>query len=272
MVAAEIAVMERLTLLRGLSFGAQVAEEETAELANYFVETDQWLRILNGEVDVVRGPKGAGKSAIYSLLAEKSDELFDKGILLVTAEKPRGTPVFKELEADPPTSEMQFVGLWKLYIATLVAHRLKEFNVTGAAASELSGRLSEQGLLEERADLVRVFRVVRDYAKRWLNPKGLEAELKFEPHSGLPVGIAGRITPSEPSSELRAKGYGSVDELLKLANEALASIRYKIWVLLDRLDVAFAETHELEKNALRALFRVYLDLLQHDQIKLKKLF
>ena len=38
--------MERSELLRNLSFGARVAEEETAELAKYFVETDQWDRIF----------------------------------------------------------------------------------------------------------------------------------------------------------------------------------------------------------------------------------
>ena len=81
--------MDREALLRSLSFGAQVAEEETNELAEYFVETDQWLRIFGGEVDVIRGHKGAGKSAIYLLLAARDNLLFDKNILLVNAEKPR---------------------------------------------------------------------------------------------------------------------------------------------------------------------------------------
>jgi hypothetical protein len=39
--------------------------------------------------------------------------------------------------------------------------------------------------------------------------------------------------------------------------------------LLDRLDVAFAEHPNLEANALKGLFRVYLDLLGFDSIKLK---
>jgi len=260
--------MERLALLRKLSFGAQVAEEETGDLANYFVETDQWLRIFNGEVDIIRGHKGAGKSAIYSLLTAKSDDLFDTGILLVTGERPRGTPVFKELVAEPPTSEIEFVGLWKLYIATLLAQRMSDFSIKGKHADELYKRLREQGLLQDEIDLARIFRAVRDYAKRWLNPSAAEFELKLEPNSGFPAGIAGRITPSEPTSELRSKGYASVDELLGLANSALASVGYRVWVLLDRLDVAFAETHDLERNALRALFRVYLDLAQHEQISL----
>jgi hypothetical protein len=57
--------------------------------------------------------------------------------------------------------------------------------------------------------------------------------------------------------------------LFVAANEALVSAEYHLWVLLDRLDVAFAETHELERNALRALFRVYLDLAANEAIKLK---
>lgn len=81
--------MERLGLLKAISFGERVAEDETAALAKYFVETDQWERILKGEIDVVRGEKGSGKSAIYSLLIARADELFDKGILLTTGEHPR---------------------------------------------------------------------------------------------------------------------------------------------------------------------------------------
>src|SRR5262249_3944523 len=65
------------------------------------------------------------------------------------------------------------------------------------------------------------------------------------------------------------RGYLSVDTLAELANRALSAAGYQVWVLLDRLDVAFAESHELERNALRALFRVYRDFADKDCIKLK---
>jgi hypothetical protein len=68
--------MERHELLKQMSFGARVAEDEVTELARYFVETDQWSRIFNGDVDIIRGEKGAGKSAIYSLLLARNDKLF----------------------------------------------------------------------------------------------------------------------------------------------------------------------------------------------------
>jgi hypothetical protein len=123
--------MDTLHLLKEASFGARVAEDETSELASYFVETDQWTRIVRGEIDVIRGEKGAGKSAIYSLLMNKTDEFFDRNILLVPAEKPRGTPAFKDLVADPPATELEFVGMWKLYILALIAQRMRDFGIRG---------------------------------------------------------------------------------------------------------------------------------------------
>lgn len=57
--------------------------------------------------------------------------------------------------------------------------------------------------------------------------------------------------------------------MLRLADTALAGSDALAWVGLDRLDVAFAESPELEQNALRALFKVYLDLLAFDRIDLK---
>jgi len=54
-----------------------------------------------------------------------------------------------------------------------------------------------------------------------------------------------------------------------LGDEALTGAGYKLWVLLDRLDVAFLESPELEQNALRALFHVYLDLRSLNNFRLK---
>ena len=81
-------------ILAGVSFGKRIAEDEVDELARYFVETNQWRQIFAGDKDVVFGDKGAGKSAIYSLLVARSDDLFDRGVLLVAAEKPRGNLEF----------------------------------------------------------------------------------------------------------------------------------------------------------------------------------
>jgi hypothetical protein len=91
--------------------------------------------------------------------------------------------------------------------------------------------------------------------------------MRVEP-TGVHV-FTGKITPGEPRSDETTAGYISVDNLADMAEDALSEADFQIWILLDRLDVAFAETNELETNALRALFRVYRDFSGHDHIKLK---
>ena len=260
--------MERLQLLKRVSFGERVAEDETAALAKYFVETDQWDRILKGEIDVIRGEKGSGKSAIYSLLVAKTDALFDDGILLTTGEHPRGATVFKELVSEPPTSEQEFIDLWKLYLVTLIAQRLKEFDVGGKDYQQLVDILEDQDLLEADFDLARAFKQVRTYVSRWFRPKSVEGSIAIDPSTSLST-FTGKIVPGEPTKDERARGIFSVDKLADLANRALENSNVRIWVLLDRLDVAFVESHDLEKNALRALFRVYRDFANFDHIRLK---
>ena len=184
-----------MQLLKKVSFGARVAEEETNELGNYFVETDQWERIFNGEIDVVKGDKGAGKSAIYSLLSTKSDDLFDKRILLITAEEPRGTPVFKELVTDPPAGEAEFIGLWKLYLLSLIAKKFQEFGINNKPAKQLIDHLSDQGLIPPVFELRKLLKIVRQYAQRYFAPT-VEATVIVDP-TGAHT-FTGKITPGEP--------------------------------------------------------------------------
>lgn len=246
-----------------------MAEEETAALARYFVETDQWGRLFRGEIDVIKGEKGAGKSAIYSLLLAKSSELFDKRILLIAAEKPRGTPAFKELATDPPAQEEEFIGLWKLYIITLLAEAANDYGIKNEFFSDLRSRLIDQGFIEdEKLDLSRLLKKSLDYVRRWFEPKSVETTISIDPNSGLQT-FTGKITPGEPTDKQKQRGFISVDKLASLVEKGLEQANYQMWVLLDRLDVAFAETHALEKNALRALFRVYRDFDNLSHIKMK---
>jgi len=138
--------IDKHEILRSVSFGQRVAEEETDALATYFVETDQWIRLFRGELDVIYGPKGAGKSALYSLLLAKSGELFDRNIVLVAGENPRGATAFRNLATDPPVSEREFVGLWKLYIASLLQSSLAEYDIRNEPAQQLEEALKREGL------------------------------------------------------------------------------------------------------------------------------
>jgi len=257
----------RKDALQNLSFGQRVAEEEVKDLARYFVETEQWRRISSGEIDVVYGPKGSGKSALYALLLDRVDSFFDRDIVMVSGENPRGATVFKDLVDDPPTSEREFINLWKLYFLSLIGGVLREYAADSAPGREVVSALTEAHLLTPETGLKGLLRAVVEYVRRF--PNTLEGELKLDPISGSPTGVGGKITFREPQLEDAKKGQISVDSLFESANRALAELPLTVWVLMDRLDVAFAESPNLEANALRALFKVYLDLLGREQVRIK---
>jgi hypothetical protein len=261
--------MKRVDLLKQMSFGIQVAEDEVNEIASYFVETHQWARVAKGEIDIVRGEKGAGKSAIYSLLMTKIDTFFDQGILLVAAENPRGATVFKDLVANPPTTENEFIALWKLYALAIIAQQLREYDVRGAKVEKIYAALEGAKLLEREFSLRGLLRSVHDYARRLVAAEQIEGGLTIDPATQMPTGITGKIVLKEPSADLKASGFASIDDLFSILNDVLEGEKLKVWLLLDRLDVAFVENHALEANALRALMRAYADIRNLGQISLK---
>ena len=260
--------MAILEVLKTVNFGHRVAEEEGDQLSEYFVETDHWTQLLGGNVDVVYGPKGSGKSALYSLLVARRTAFFDRQILLAPCENPRGAPAFRALATDPPASETEFMALWKLYFACLLSSSIKDYGIPGDDAERLHAALAESGLATGQASLQKVLRSVYDYVKRILRPAGFEVGAVLDPATHLP-GVTAKILFSEPTESQSKRGYKSVEELLRLGNDALASSGFKLWLLLDRLDVAFSESVELEVNALRALFRTYLDLRPFDRLHMK---
>jgi hypothetical protein len=264
--STDLTLMDKKDILLNTSFGERIAEEETDTLSAYFVETDQWNQVISGKVDVVYGPKGSGKSALYSLLRSKTDELRARGILLAPGETVRGAPVFADLVPDPPASEEVFRGLWKLYFLSLIGTILRFAKVNSESATRLMEALESAELIQKNYSLKRSLRAAYDYVRRIDSVSG---ELKINPATGVPDGIGAKVTIREPASDRRKLGFISADELLDLADIVLHEIGFKFWIVLDRLDVAFTESSDLEGNALRALFHVYRDMASLKNVSLK---
>lgn len=257
-------------LVQSISLGSRVAEDEAGDLSTYFVETENWRKVYHGEADVIFAPKGGGKSAIYSMLMSRDGEFFDRGILLATAENPSGGTAFHEVENEPPTSEPEFVGLWKIYFLTTVGQALVAYDVKNDPAKQLLEKLEEASLLPPGTVPRRLLvRRAMDYAKLFFRPPAsVEASMTVDPTTGVPLVIP-KITFVEPTTKERNAGSLFVDDLFDIAERAMEEAGFSIWILLDRLDIAFADSAELEANALRALFRVYRDLQPKSRIDLK---
>lgn len=257
------------TVLKNLKIGDRVAEEEINDLEKYFVETDQWEQMYDGSIDIVYGAKGTGKSAIYGLLNKRENELFDRSIILATAENVRGATVFRTLVVDPPPSEPSFIILWKLYCLIIIGKTLRDYGISNTHANALINALETAKLLPKDATITVLFRAVQDYLKGWLRRDiaSVEYGLSIDPQTGAPT--ATRKVEFKHSGEQDSLQDVPVEELLEIADKALESAKYKIWLLFDRLDVAFVESKATERNALRALFRAYNDMRSLDNVSLK---
>jgi len=261
--------LEKLAVLREASFGERIAEEEMKELASYFVETDQWRQLVAGKKDIVYGAKGSGKSALYSLLLQKQEDLLGRGILIIPAERPKGAPAFRDIASDPPTSEHEFVSLWKLYFLSLIGKVIQDWGVETEEARTVLVALADAKLADPNLKLQDRLRRARAYVRRAAKATGVEANVGIDPATGMPKTVGARITIGATDADWRKAGYQSVDDFLEMADIALSHADFDVWVVLDRLDVAFMTHPELEQNALRALFIAYRDMQNLDKIRLK---
>lgn len=257
---------QKLRVLSDTRFGERVAEEEQSELANYFVETDSWRRVKSGAVDVIYGPKGSGKSALYSLLVDHTANLSSDGVILISAENPRGAPAFRGLVSDPPLSEREFENLWRAYFLSLCSEALKQLAPEDTRVLRLDEVLASAGLVKGESNLSNLLRRTLNYVKQW-RVTGAEGTIHVDPATQMPSAVSGKLIFPEHTS---AKPAGSLDpeESFELIQSVLDSLGKSLWIALDRLDVAFSDNEDLEESALRALFRVYLELPQRVKLKI----
>lgn len=261
--------LDKRSVVEDISFGGRTAEEESGHLARYFVETEQWRKVWQDEVDIVFAPKGGGKSAIYSMLVSRDGDLFDRGVVLVPGENPTGATAFEPIQDDPPTSETEFIRIWRLYFLVLLVEELERYDVKSETLRHVRETLASVGLTRgvqpKRTIIVRV----REALGKVFSPKSVEAGMTVDSATGQITGFTGKLTFEEPTAEQEQAGIASVDRLYEDLNDVLEDEDLHVWLIIDRLDVAFTSSPDLEANALRALFRVYRLIEPLSQLRLK---
>lgn len=115
-------------LLASLTIGDPMAENEFQTLGSYFVETDQYGRTLRGEVNLVVGRKGTGKTALFSQVRDRLRS--DKQRIIVDL-KPEGYQLQK-LKEDvyqylaKGAREHLLVAFWEYLLLLEVCYKILE--------------------------------------------------------------------------------------------------------------------------------------------------
>ena len=116
------------TPLEELTFGASAAENEFRELSGYYLETDQFRRALRGEVLLVVGRKGSGKTAIFSQVRDRIRE--DRQNIVVDL-RPDGYQLLKFKEMilkylGPGSLEHTVTAFWEYLLLLEICYKLLE--------------------------------------------------------------------------------------------------------------------------------------------------
>lgn len=112
--------------LSKIHIGSSSAENELTELANYYLETDEFKRTIRGEVRIVVGRKGSGKTAIFAQTKEHASKNSKN---LVLDLKPDGYKLlkFKESVLDllkKGTMEHTLMAFWEYLLLLEICHRI----------------------------------------------------------------------------------------------------------------------------------------------------
>jgi len=262
--------MRRKDALQQLNLGQSVAEFED-DLSQYFVETETFRALIEGRVDIIAGDKGTGKSALFRILRERYAEVPQlRQIEVVAAFNPSGDPIFRQLAEAQALTEPQYRTVWKTYVLSFAGNwllKLYEGEWTPSMV-KLDYLLRRLDLRESDESPSGVFSRLVGVIRRLLKPTKAGVAHSLD-ENGLPVitpqlefGDENIVNDAEPEIIRHSQSLG-------LLNKSLAEANILLWLVLDRLDEAFAGYVAVEIPALRALFRTYLDLLEFDRLRVK---
>lgn len=259
-------------VLDKLDLGSAVAEHDQL-LKQHFVETSVFKKVVEDRVDVVAGDKGTGKTAIFLILSERYASYPDLAdVEVVPAFNPAGTPIFQRLLETETLHEDEYIAVWKIYFLSLAGNWVLNF-----FDGEFTDDMRKLDRLLKAADLrsadetpETVFgKLVNSIKKQFARLKGIEGSATTTAE-GIPI-VTGKLLFESDDTGSDEAGARAVrpDDALSLLQRILAGSEFKLWLVVDRLDEAFQGKPTVERPALRALLRTYLDMLGFPNMRVK---
>ncbi|GAA0308840.1 hypothetical protein GCM10009087_18590 [Sphingomonas oligophenolica] len=225
---ADPSAIEFQTKLQALDVGDPRAENEMPTLGRYYLRTHEYERALGGEVNLVVGRKGSGKTALWISVRNKTRS--DKRNIVVDL-KPEGYQLIKLKEdilvhLTEGAREHLITAFWEYLILLEVAYKLLE--------KDHNTYRHNHSLYQLYVDLERSYRtpdfsVEGDFAERLskLSEKIInEYRARFSQEDGQRLSAA-QVTELLYSHDLR--------DLRKRISDYLDH-KESVWVLFDNLD------------------------------------
>jgi hypothetical protein len=227
-MGSEIAISNEATLLQQLDFGASSAENEMRTLQSYYLKTDAYNKAVRGEVQLVVGRKGSGKSAIFLQIRDKERSKSNNVVLDL---KPDGYQLikFKELilkYLQEGTFHHTIIAFWEYVLLLEICHKVLE--------NDQKRHLNNSKLYESYRELEKKYKGENylrkgDFSERIV---GLMENLTvaYKKQYGEKENV--RLSVPEITTLLYK---GDISKLKEKLIEYL-KLKDKVWLLLDNID------------------------------------
>lgn len=215
-------------LLQTMSIGDPTAENEMTTLGSYFLATDHYNRAVRGEVNLVVGRKGTGKTALWIQVRDKIRS--DKRNIVVDL-KPEGYQLLKLKEdmlahLTQGASQHLLTAFWEYLLLLEVAYKLLEKD---RSTYKYNHEIRDIYLALDRAYRVENFSTEGDFSERLLS---LSQRIAQEYASRYGDTDSTKLT----SEEVIELVYGH--DIRDLRDQITKYLVHKtgVWILFDNLD------------------------------------
>jgi hypothetical protein len=247
-------------LLNWFDLGASTAENDPLlEVAK--IETQEYYDLYHKDrIDIVKGIKGSGKTALYRLfyfLKEYSIE--NKNLFCIFGIEASGDPVFRLFYKEfKGYTTIEFENFWNIYFILLINSLIENDEAFGELIgkdkpainniiNDLGIKISGKGytLKDSISAIQKIFQFVHIKA-------GIKTEID---HNFNPTAIQ-PIFELEPKilDDIKVKPI-YISEFRDRIKSILEKHGIRIWIMLDRLDEVFPHRSEIEMNGLKGLLK-----------------
>jgi len=244
----------REDVLQQIDFGNLVAEKEK-NFTSIFVPTERVENeiLTSSPPDVVKGPKGSGKSAVFQLFSDHEEylrdhypemfDIHDDEILIVSGSGQEDQLRKGLTEVDRSVDNFDPEQYWKLYFVIKIARSLKN------NGHKLEGNLYELLQVTDESDSLRLAPVIKRLYNRIIGPSPDNIK--------TPIGDV-------PLDWDNINTSGLLDE----EAEYLRDNDITIWLCVDRVD-QIGDNREEMKEYVEGLFEAQIFLQPINEIKPK---
>jgi hypothetical protein len=222
-------IEEKEELLRSISVGDPVAENEFQSLVDYYVKTDQFEKVVRGEASLVVGRKGTGKTALFFQARDRVRRKINNVVLDL---KPEGYQLTKlreevlEYLSDGAKSHL-LVAFWEYLLYMELAHKILRDDRTTHLRKRALHQAYEK--LQQQYETAATADAEADFSERLLR---LSDEISSRYSTAFQGEPGQRLTTNEVTELLHS------DQLPKLRDALSTYLREKeqVWLFFDNLD------------------------------------